>query len=461
MKSVTRLLIVVCALAMAGCATAPGGGSRMGGKAPKGKPLRIGVILPLSGAAGIYGRSTLHGIECAAGVKPPCESRVPIELIVKDADGDPVKVATAVRELAAEKVAAIIGPLMSKTVDAAAAQAQQDKIPLISLSQKSSVADVGPYIYSVGMDAESQSKAIASYAIGQRGMKRIAIAYPHNPYGEMYRDLFRGFANQFGAAIVDERGYNGQLGEIIEARQHAKVDETSMSENARRFQLSKTGEVEEVSTAATPIPKFAKVSGADAVFIPDSYRTVVNMLNTYGDDVFGGAVLLGSNRWNSRGILSGGSAVEGALFVDGFFKDSANAETQRFVTVFTQAYNEEPTILEAQAFDALQLVALAAGRGDRDANFVQQRLQRMKKYVGVTGRMQFTPTGRADKDLFVLTVQGGDIAEVSASAGKKRMSSLNAPTPSQQHAERSSVNPKYDVGGSTPSNPPDREWDKY
>lgn len=461
-----RVCVGMCTLMVAGCAAGTGsGGTGIAAKPLKGKPLRIGVIVPLSGEYGLYGRSTLHGIECAAGTKAPCEARFPIELVVRDSDGDPAKTAQAVRELAAEKVAAIIGPLVSKTADAAAQEAQVHRIPLISLTQKSSVADVGPYIYSVGMDAESQAKTIATYAVAERGLKRIAIAYPQNTFGHLFRDLFRAAATQLGATITAERGYTAGLGDIIEARKRAKVDEASMAENSarRQYQLSTSGEVMEQSSAYTPLPQFSKLSGSDAVFIPDSYRSVIGMLDTYGDDVFGRAVLLGVNRWNSRGILSGGSAVEGALFVDGFFKNSSNVETQRFVTLFTQAYGEEPTILEAQAYDALQVVALAAGRGDRDAAYVQDRLQRMKKYQGVTGHMTFTPTGRADKELFVLTVQHGDITEVGSRSSKRKLMSLqSAPPATTQQAARRVGNEKYEQGGSAQNpNHDTNSWDKY
>ncbi len=465
MKNWLRWACVGCWTFTMACAGGPGAGPSTAAKPAKGTPLRIGVILPLSGPYALYGRSTLHGIECAAGVKSPCESHVPIELVVRDADSDPQKVVQAVRELATEKVAAIIGPLLSKTVEAAAHEAEQQKIPMISLSQKSSVADVGTYVYSVGMDAESQIKTIASYAIADKGLKHLAIVYPQNAYGQVFRNMFHAVATQLGATIVAERAYAGQLGDIIEAHKRAKVDESSMSENAarRKFQLSKTGEVVESAGAATPLPQFAKLKGADAVFMPDSYRTLLGMLHTYGDDVFGHAVLLGTNRWNSRGILSGGSAVEGALFVDGFFKNSANTETQRFVSVFTQAYGEEPTILEAQAFDALQVIASAVGRGGHDAEYVQQHLQRMKQLHGVTGRMTFTSTGRADKDLFVLTVQHGDIAEVTARQSHKRLVSVTAtPPPAVQRAERTGTSDKYELGGAAGSESHDaEEWDKY
>ena len=70
----------------------------------RGDNYKIGVILPLTGKYAIFGKSTLHGIECAAGVFTPCESPINAELIIKDDMGLPEKAVTAVEELVNKKI---------------------------------------------------------------------------------------------------------------------------------------------------------------------------------------------------------------------------------------------------------------------------------------------------------------------------------------------------------------------
>ena len=69
-----------------------------------GKKFKVGVILPLSGRFSLYGNSTLHGIQCAAGLTPPCTSPYTIELIVKDSAGNAAVAEQAVDALAKEGV---------------------------------------------------------------------------------------------------------------------------------------------------------------------------------------------------------------------------------------------------------------------------------------------------------------------------------------------------------------------
>lgn len=422
------------------------------------EPLRIGVIAPLSGQHGIYGRAVLQGAECGAGLKSPCEAPTNVELVSRDSQGLPARAAEAVRELAGtEKVAAIVGPLMSVTVMEAAQESERLGIPMISLSQRGGVAEVGPHVYRLAMDAEAQINALARYAVKEANLQRFAILLPNNKFGRVYGDLFRSAVNTLGGTVVVERRYAENLSKLIEANQKAEAaGATGTAPGPMR--VGRDGVVEIDGTAeTTTIPKLAAIQGVDAIFIPDSYRTLVAMVAQYGKKLFGGAKLLGVNRWNNAGILAAGSAVEGAIFVDGFFKDSANVPTQRFVSTFTQAYGIAPTVLEAQAYDAVQVLAEVSGRSARSPAQVQRALQRLKHYRGVTGGMSFDPSGSAQKELFVLTVSGGRIAEVGQR--KSTLSSLRRTGDSLVGTRvRAAPHEKYDVGGAAerPAQEPER-----
>lgn len=455
---------VACVLVClsASCVLQPDGGKRNGRMKAGAEPLRIGVIVPLSGQHGVYGRAVLQGAECGAGLKSPCEAPTNVELVSRDSLGQPARAAEAVRELAgAEKVAAIVGPLMSVTVMEAAQESERLGIPMISLSQRGGVAEVGPHIYRLAMDGESQINAIARYAFKEANLQRFAILYPNNKYGRVHADLFRSAITTLGGTIVVERSYTENLAKLIEAKQKAEAaGATGVAPGPMR--VGRDGVVEIDGTAATAtIPTLASIHGVDAIFIPDSYRTLVAMVAQYGKKLFGGAKLVGVNRWNNAGILAAGSAVEGAIFVDGFFKDSANVPTQRFVSTFTQAYGITPTVLEAQAYDAVQMVAEVAGRTARSPAQVQQALQRLKRFRGVTGGMTMTASGSAQKELFILTVSGGRIAEVgqrqSTLAHLRRTGESLVGT-----RVRAAPNEKYDVGGAAarPTSEPEHH-EKY
>lgn len=451
-----QYLLLVLAGVMAGCAMGPGPSPTGMTKLPSGKEVRIGVILPLSGAFAIYGKSSLHGIECAAGLRSPCAADKNFTLVTKDSLGDPKVAAQAVRDLVTnDQVVAIVGPLLSKTVPAAAAEAEQLGVPLMSLSQLDGIAEIGDYVYRIGMNARSQVNALTHYAVNERKMTRLAILYPNNKYGKLYRSLFRSTATALGAEIVVDRAYDGDLARILQA--HIKAKNEPLKERMQP-KINTRGEIV-VDLASKPLPKMSAVQGVDAIFIPDSHHTLVGMVAVYGKKIFGGATLLGVNRWNNTGILAAGSAVHGAIFVDGFFSSSANIETQRFVSAFTQAYGIEPTLLEAQAYDAMRLFDVASQRGTDDPKQMQQRLKKVKKFHGVTGLMLFNDVGDVEKELFLLTVEGGRIHEIGQR--KSSLESWRRLNKSSRATREAVIHPKYRFGGEAPDKGDPLSEEKY
>ncbi len=94
----------------------------------------LGCLLPLSGPYETYGHKILNCIQLARSQFNAKHNRPSIKLIVKDTESDPEKAALAVQELSEERVGAIIGPVA--THETAAAAAQENRIPIITLSQK-------------------------------------------------------------------------------------------------------------------------------------------------------------------------------------------------------------------------------------------------------------------------------------------------------------------------------------
>jgi branched-chain amino acid transport system substrate-binding protein len=106
--------------------------------------------------------------------------------------------------------------------------------------------------------------------------------------------------------------------------------------------------------------------------------------------------------------------VEGAVFVDGFFRYSGYPFVKEFVNRSFERYGEEPTILEAQGFDAAGIMLSLAGRADvRTRDELRRALARLQNYPGVTGATSFDERGDAQKVLFLLQVKNGNIVQIN------------------------------------------------
>ena len=127
-----------------------------------------------------------------------------------------------------------------------------------------------------------------------------------------------------------------------------------------------------------------------------------------------GIRLLGTSGWDSPELLdTDPERLQGAIFVDGFFANSFRPEVNRFIEAFYMAYRREPDMIEALVFDAADLAVrlVIENRGRTREDFRKSLLQ-VRGYQGATGRTSFSASRDAEKELFVLTVKGGQIIQV-------------------------------------------------
>lgn len=199
------LLLSVTALA----AFAYGAG-RSGATGDNGGPIKVGVIVPLSGRLSSFGRSTANGIEMAADEinKAGGISGRRVELIVEDDRGLPdhaVRIATKL--IKEDKVHALLGEAASSNSLAAASVAQRFRVPMISPSSTSPrVTQVGNFIFRVCFIDQFQGEVMAEFAIKTLKAKRAAILFANT--SEYSRGLSNSFQREFirrGGRIVQKQ----------------------------------------------------------------------------------------------------------------------------------------------------------------------------------------------------------------------------------------------------------------
>ena len=151
------------------------------------------------------------------------------------------------------------------------------------------------------------------------------------------------------------------------------------------------------------------IQSFDALFIPDDARIAAQIAPYLPYYDAKGVILLGPNTWNSPQLISRGqNNVNGALFVDGFTSLTAITESRNFVKNFKDTFNATPGVLEAQAYDALNIVVAAMNNvTNRDA--FRNNMTSIGAFTGATGKMKIEKNGDIDKQLFVLGVEKGKI----------------------------------------------------
>lgn len=349
----------------------------------------VGVLLPLTGKYAVYGESVLHGLECAAGIFTPCHSDLGVNLVVRDTKGDPRQITDLMAEFSGNsEIRALVGPLAQVEMDSATAAAQQHGISLVALSQKKDVAKAGEFIFRNFLTIEDQVATLVDYACEHLRLKKLALLYPANALGEEYQRLFELTVSECGGKVVAKNSYPENTKDFTEALRGLSFSSREQS-------------------AASSVPY-------QALFIPDVYRKIPSVVEALKFLNITGVRLMGGAGWDHPGLLNADAEyLEGAIFVDGFFPKSSSYATRDFVSTFQAAYDVEPTLLEAYAYDTLRLVGeVLKDHPSSDRLEIQKVLAQKRNFSGVTGSISFDEDGDARRRLSILTIEKGEIREV-------------------------------------------------
>ena len=376
---------------------------------------RIGVVLTLSGKFGKFGYKALQGIELALKIFQP-KADPSISLVVIDDQGDPDRALAAMDDLYFKHhVVAIIGPLVSKLAEPMGQKAQELGIPLVALTQKE--AGGGDYVFNAALTPIMQVRELVRYAVEKAGVKRFSVLSPSGKFGDEYSTAFWDEVERVNGTI---QGYETYPSEETDFREYVDKLIGLAQPDAR------APEVEELKLlkAATPIKTRSKkfdrmftlkpIVDFEAVFIPDEPKALGQILPTFAYRDVEKMLFLGINTWNSAELIArAGRFAEGSVFVDGFYAGSEAASSKQFIQEYRETFNADPTLVEALAFDAANILAslLRDGKGSSRRN-LRDRIMALRDFPGVTGKISYQE-GRLTKRLSFLTVKNGKIEEVA------------------------------------------------
>ena len=383
----------------------------------------IGCLLPLSGRYQAYGRRALRAIELALSRFGQNGREIPFKVIVKDTAADPDKTIRGLNELAEKKVAAVIGPLIH--VEPAAELAQAKEIPIITLTQKDRITEIGDYVFRNFFTPRMQVASIVSYAVNQLGLTRFAILYPGEHYGTTYMNLFWDEVIAHGGIVTGVESYDPTQTDFanpikkIVGLYYAEPEslKTAIDLIAERFirtpDLKEEPQVQPGKRGARE-DEPAAIVDFEAVFIPDAPKTaglIIPQLAFYDiNDVY----LLGTNLWNSKTLIDMARPyVQAAIIPDGFFAGSHSTPVKAFVEQYKNIFGADPGFIDAIAYDTARILMHAMTLPDvRTRAGLMKALIHLKNFEGITGLTAFDETGDVKKQLYLLRIRGDEFIEI-------------------------------------------------
>ncbi|MEJ2487619.1 MAG: penicillin-binding protein activator, partial [Anaerolineales bacterium] len=366
----------------------------------------IGCLLPLTGPYAEFGNRALKGIQFALDQFNRQSNQPAFEIIITDTRSDPETAIKAVRQFDKNRVSLIIGPII--TSEYAAREAQSRGLPIITLTQKPGIPELGDYVFRIFLTPQMQIDTLLPYVISELGIHRFAILYPEEIYGNTFLKFFRDRVLDYGATLVAVESY--------------KPEQTDFASQIKK--LSKTWEQYEGGYPASRKQQLTKkirhkkyevVLDFDAIFIPDNADKIAMIAPQLAFFDIDNVLLLGTNLWHSDKLIDAArDYVQEAIMTDAFYAEDSNNDVQEFIAVFKELHGQSPGFIEALAYDTAMINFYALSNLEiQSRSDLKEMLKNLTDFKGVTGYTSFKENGDSKKQLYLLQIENNQFVRVN------------------------------------------------
>ena len=344
--------------------------------------IKIGAILPLSGANAVYGAEIQNAIELA---KDEINSKGGInehllEVVYEDDQTDPKVGVTAMQKLAeVDKVSVVLGPWASGVAVAAAPVAERNKVIMLCEAIAPSISSAGDFIFRIQPPVKDYAEAAAKYA-RSLNIKNASIIFINNEFGVALKDEFGRFFLQYGGTIVAQEEYEA---------------------NAQDYR--------------TPLMKI-KEKSPEVVFVA-GYQELVSVIKQIDELRMDVKVFTGPPFESQRIVEALGPLAEGVVYSYHFAADEANPRNVDYRNNYFARFGKQTQVFGPLMYDGMYIVANAMKVCGEDSSCIRDELYKTS-YDGVVGTTTFDKNGDSKSAVFMKTVKEGRFVRISPNVQK-------------------------------------------
>jgi len=331
-------------------------------------PVKVAILLPLSGPKSALGQSMLQGAQMSLFEM----GYTNFNLMPRDTGGTQNGAAAAATSAVNDGAQLILGPLFADSVRAVKPIARSKNINVIAFSTDWSLADNSTFL--MGFMPFTQVERVARYALS-KGFKDYALIAPQDTYGNAVSGKFSETILQNGGALARSIRYDS-------------------ADTAIRNQIE-------------------SLNSADfnAVFMPvgGSQTDLIASTLSYNNLLPHQVKRLGTGLWDDPNIARQPN-MDG-----GWFAAPSPSKRYHFEQKYTQSFGQPPARLATLAYDATALAAILAKNGYQrrnapDYNF--DAITNTNGFAGTDGVFRFKKNGLIERSLAILEIRNGSIVEI-------------------------------------------------
>jgi len=356
------LVLAMVGLGVAGC--------------PSEETPTVSAILPLTGELSIYGESIQRGLDLAVIDLRANPDAVEFNLTVVDSAGDPE---TAGRLLLEQYTAGAVAAIGGVTTDEALAMVPiADESQRVLLSPSASGAELtgaSAKFYRVVPSDAKEGATMATFATQKLELEEIAILSSASSYAVGIRDAFSSQFQQLG----------GKVSEVIEVPAGGDVAaavEQVVALNPKGVYVA--GYVSEIESLLVAL----RSTGYDLPVLTTSAFALPDVIARIGEP--------------TRRVY---------LTQMVFNAESDDPKVRAFADAYRAAYNSDPDVYAAQAYDSMMVLAEALKELGPVAGDFWRAVRGIRDFVGVGGVLQFDERGDAQRFHRVHVIQKAEIVD--------------------------------------------------
>jgi branched-chain amino acid transport system substrate-binding protein len=332
------------------------------------KVIKIGGLFPMSGPGAYFGAQDKQGIDLAIEqINKTGVNGYKLEVQYEDSACSPLPATQAAKRLLDQyKPHVVIGEECSDATLAVMPVMEQAKVPLLNAGSSSiRITEPGnPWTFRIMPNEVMQGVDIATNAHQRLNARTAVLLYENTNAGIGNAKVFGDTFKKLGGQILADIGFGR--------------------------------DVNDFTAIATRIAGLGKVDVIPTYTLEGQGLRITQALAHAGVTKGGGgqSIQLGTI-WLPFGFeQKAGKAALGYVRIVQFDPADKREVVKNFVQSFKAKYNQDPTHINAHAFDQILVIADTIRRGATDSQSIRDRMAATKDFAGVTGSVEFDKTNQ-------------------------------------------------------------------
>lgn len=317
-------------------------------KPEKKEILKIGVILPLSGDAGSYGKSLQEGIIIADSLL--CDSLdFVVQIIYEDSKAEPKQAVTAMEKLlTTDKVNAVIGDMFTSTTLAIAPIAEKQNILLLSpTGSANEISKDKKQVFRIYPSEIEEGNTLSSFYNSNFTSQKAAIIFANE---DAMKNVVSTIKTNLGSSTV--------------------VFESSFNRGIKNFKSIILSIPKDISNV------FIIGYMEDAALLIKQSKEMNKSFSFFGI----------STLYDNNFIEITKNAANGVFLTAPFFSvESENMAVSTFVSKYKSVYKKEPDVWAGYGYDAFNIIVEVLAESKSKNIEPYKIMEMLKDYNGVTG----------------------------------------------------------------------------